>query len=234
MEGFEYGHVFCSSSKIKFQEKEHVAGIFGSIESKLSWTNSEFGISWFEAKGKIEQLFDQLNLLRYWKPCSDRTETKFLHPYRSAEIYSAEGKSFGIFGQIHPLLANKLNLLSEIYLFEFDLEVIEFQIQKNKLTFYKSYSIYPKIVKDLSLIIQNDIPFEIIRKTLYSNGTQFLSEINLLDEYQGSSIPPKFKSLCLQFVFQSNLRTLETKEIENIIHQFQAILTQKFNAQIRN
>jgi phenylalanyl-tRNA synthetase beta chain len=233
-EGFEYGHIFSSSLKTKFEEKDHVAGVFGGIESKLSWTNSELKMSWFEAKGKIEQLFDQLNLLGYWKPCSDKPETKFLHPYRSAEIYSAEGKSFGIFGQIHPLLANKFNLLSEIYLFEFDLEVIEFQVQKNKLTFYKSYSLYPKIVKDLSLIIQNDIPFETIRKTLYSNGTQFLAEINLLDEYQGSAIPPKFKSLCLQFVFQSNLKTLETKEVENIIQQFQSILIQKFNAQIRN
>ena len=233
-EGFEYGHVFSSSLKTKFEEKDHVAGVFGGIESKLSWTNEEVGISWFEAKGKIEQLFDQLNLLRYWKPCSDRTETKFLHPYRSAEIYSAEGKSFGIFGQINPLLANKLNLFSEIYLFEFDLEVIEFQIQKNKLTFYKSYSLYPKVVKNLSLIIQNNIPFELIQKTLYYNGTQFLSEINLLDEYQGSSIPPKFKSLCLQFVFQSNLRTLETKEVDNIIQKFETILIQKFNAQIRN
>lgn len=234
LEGFEYGHVFCSSSEIKFQEKDHVAGIFGGLQSKLSWTNLELGISWFEAKGKIEQLFDQLNLFCYWKPCSNRKEIQLLHPYRNAEIYSEEGKSFGIFGQIHPLLANKLNLSSEIYLFEFDLEVIEFQIQKNKLTFYKSYSLYPKIVKDLSFIIQKDISFKIIQEILYCNGTEFLSEINLLDEYQGPSIPSKHTSLCLQFVFQSNIRTLETKEIENIIQQFKTILINKFNATIRN
>ena len=168
IEGFEYGHVFSSSSKTNFEEKEHVAGIFGGIKSKLSWTNSEIEISWFEAKGKIEQLFEQLNLKTYWKPCFNRKEITLLHPYRSAEIFLDNGKSLGIFGQIHPLLANKLNFSSEIYLFEFDLEVIELQIQKNKLTFYKSYSLYPKIVKDLSFIIQKDIPFEKIRETLYS------------------------------------------------------------------
>lgn len=234
VEGFEYGHVFCSNSKIRFQEKEHVAGIFGGLQSKLSWTNLELEISWFEAKGKIEQLFDQLNLFCCWKACSNRKEIQLFHPYRNAEIYSDAGKSFGIFGQIHPLLANKLNLPSEIYLFEFDLEVIEFQIQKNKLTFYKSYSLYPKIVKDLSFIIQKDIPFKIIQDILYCNGTEFLSEINLLDEYQGPSIPSKHTSLCLQFVFQSNNRTLETKEIDNIIQQFKVILINKFNANIRN
>ena len=234
IEGFEYGHVFSSDSKIRFEEKEKVAGIFGGIQTKLSWTNSEIEISWFEAKGKIEQLFNQLNLLTYWRPCSKIKATKLLHPYRSAEIYLSNGKSLGIFGQIHPLLANKLNLSSEIYLFEFDVESIELELQKNKLTFYRSYSLYPKIIKDLSFIVPKEIPFEKIRETLYFNGTKFLSEVNLLDEYQGKSIPEDSTSLCLQLVFQSNIRTLENKEIENIIQNFQSILIQKFNANIRN
>ena len=234
IEGFEYGHVFSFDSKTKFDEREHVAGVFGGIKTKLSWTNSEIEISWFEAKGKIEQLFNQLNLLTYWKQCSKRKAAKLFHPYRSAEIYLANEVSLGIFGQIHPLLAKRLNLSSEIYLFEFDIETIELQLQKNKLTFYKSYSLYPKIIKDLSFIVQKDITFEKIRETLYSNGTEFLSEINLLDEYQGQSIPPQQTSLCLQLVFQSSTRTLENKEIENIIQQFQSILIEKFNANIRN
>ena len=234
IEGFEYGHVFSSSSKTKFEEKEHVAGIFGGRKSKLSWTKSELGISWFEAKGKIEQIFDQLNLVTSWKPGLDRKEATLLHPYRSAEIFLYDGTSLGVFGQIHPFLAKKLNLSSEIYLFEFDLEVIEFQLQKNKLTFYQSYSSYPKIVKDLSFIVQKDIPFEKIQETLYWNGTEFLSEINLLDEYQGQSIAQNHTSLCLQFVFRSTKRTLETKEVETILQHFQSLLVQKFNASIRN
>lgn len=234
IEGFEYGHVFSLASKMKFQEKEHVAGIFGGRKTKLSWTNSELVISWFEAKGKIEQLFNQLNLVTYWSQYSEIKASKLLHPYRSSEIYLANGVSLGIFGQIHPLLANKLNLSSEIYLFEFDIEVVELQLQKNKLTFYKFYSLYPKIIKDLSFIIKKDVPFEKIQETLYSNGTEFLSEINLLDEYQGQSIPAQHTSLCLQLVFQSKRRTLENIEIENIIQKFQSILIQKFNANIRN
>jgi phenylalanyl-tRNA synthetase beta subunit len=39
------------------------------------------------------------------------------HPYRSAELYLSNGKKLGIFGQIHPILANQLNLsLKFIYL----------------------------------------------------------------------------------------------------------------------
>jgi phenylalanyl-tRNA synthetase beta subunit len=50
---------------------------------------------------------------------------------------------------------------------------------------------------------------------LYLNGTKFLTEINLLDEYKGKSIPENHVSLCLQLIFQSNQKTLQNKEIEN-------------------
>jgi phenylalanyl-tRNA synthetase beta chain len=233
IEGFEYGHVFYLDPKEKFSEKEFVAGIFGGIKTKLSWTNLEIPITWFEAKGKIEQLFTQLNLLTYWQPNSRVKTEKLLHPYRSSEIYLLDGTNLGSFGQIHPLLANKLNLSSEIYLFEFEIEAINSQLQKNKLTFYNSYSLYPKIIKDLSFVIQRDIKFENIQKVLYFNGTEFLSEINLLDKYQGASIPDHHTSLCLQLVFQSNTKTLENKMIESIMNKLQLILTQKFSAIIR-
>ena len=73
-----------------------------------------------------------------------------------------------------------------------------------------------------------------MKEALYCNGTQFLSEINLLDEYRGQSIPEQHTSLCLQLVFQSTKKTLENKEIENIIQHLQLILTDKFHAMIRN
>lgn len=234
IEGFEYGHVFSLDAAKKFHEKEYIAGIFGGIQPKISWTNSAIPITWFEAKGKIEQLFHQLNLSTYWRPNRILKTKKLLHPYRTAEIYLTNDIKLGIFGQIHPVLANELNVSSEIYLFEFEIEPIESQIQKNKLTFYSSYSLYPKIIKNLSFIIQKDVPFENIKNMLYMNGTEFLAEINLLDEYQGQSIPDKSTSLCLELIFQSKTKTLENKEIENVIQKLQLILRQKFNASIRD
>lgn len=233
IEGFEYGHVFSKNPLQNFKEKEYVAGIFGGIKTKLSWSESATELGWFEAKGKIEQLFNQLNILTYWKRYSSKDTENIFHPYRSAELYLSNNISLGTFGQIHPILANQLNLSPEIYLFEFDLEVIKDQLQQNKLMLYKEYSLYPKIVKDLSFIIDRNIEFDKIQEILYANGTEFLSEITLLDEYRGQSIPEQHTSLCLQLVFQSSNKTLENKEIDNILDKLQLVLSNKFNAIIR-
>jgi phenylalanyl-tRNA synthetase beta chain len=147
-------------------------------------------------------------------------------------IYQIKLK-LGIFGQIHPILAKQLNISSKIYLFEFDFESIQNQIQTNKLKIYQEYSSYPKIIKDLSFIIQKIFLLKNSKNIIF-NGTKFLSEINLLDEYKGESIPENHISLCLQLTFQSNEKTLQNKEIENIINNLQSLLTNKFNAQFEH
>ena len=235
IEGFEYGHIFTKNDEWNtFKEKEYVAGIFGGQKTKLSWSSTAKELNWFEAKGKIEQLFLQLNLTPNWKSSSVPFLSPIFHQYRSAELKFSEHKKLGIFGQINPILANQLNISSAIYLFEFDLEVIKTELQKNKLILYKEYSIYPKIIKDLSFIIQRDISFRQIQEVLYSNGTKFLVEIKLLDEYRGNPILDEQTSLCVQLTFQSTQKTLENKEIENIINTLKLILINKFHAMIRS
>jgi phenylalanyl-tRNA synthetase beta chain len=233
LEGFEYGHIFFRDTSQTVQEKEYVAGIFHGTKKKLNGSDSDQTLTWYEAKGKIEQFLKQFTLSVHWKASPSKSD-KILHPYRTSDIYLSTNLKLGRFGQIHPILASQLNIFSEIYLFEFDLENLQESLQTNKLRNYREYSLYPKIFKDLSFIIQKDIPFQEIETSLYSNGTQFLSEINLLDEYTGESIPQKHKSLCLQLVFQSQRTTLENKKIETILKNLRLVLVDKFHATIRS
>jgi len=233
IEGFEYGHIFSGNSLPEFQEKEYIAGIFGGLKIKRTWSEGPKSLTWFEGKGKMEQFFKQLNILTYWKTYSSSKYSQLLHPYCTAELYLQNQTNLGVFGQIHPILAKKLNVSPELYLFEFNFEQIKNQIQTNKLSIYQEYSFYPKIVKDLSFIIHQTISFEEIRENLYCNGTKFLVQINLLDEYRGNSIPENHTSLCLQLIFQSNEKTLQNKEVESIINNLQLLLTKNFNATIR-
>ena len=233
IEGFEYGHVFSGSIPDNFKEIEYVAGIFGGTKEKFSWSEPKQTITWFEAKGKMEQLFKQLNIGIYWKLESLSLTNDIFHPYRTAAVYLLNGQNLGKFGQIHPAYASTNGLALETYLFEFNLKEIQKQIQKNKLPVFDEYSLYPRVLKDLSFIIPKNISFIELKNILYLNGTKFLSDITLLDEYRGSSIPEDSTSLCLQLTFQSNKKTLETKEIEVILTNLQSVLTNTFNAIIR-
>ena len=57
--------------------------------------------------------------------------------------------------------------------------------------------------------------------------------MDLLDEYQGSSIPKEQTSLCIQLTFQSTEKTLITKEIDEIINNLYKVLETKYEINIR-
>ena len=234
LEGFEYGHVFSRESSLILKETEYVAGIFGGVKSKSNWSEKSRLLNWFEAKGKIDLLFKKLNIDTYWEVYEPIKEQEIFHPYCSAQIFTRNRTKLGIFGQISPLRAKQSNISIATYLFEFNFETIQKQIQQNKLSSYQEYSLYPKIIKDLSFIIKDDIPFTQIENLLYLNGSKFLKEIHLLDEYRGQSIPEKHTSLCLQLVFQSNHETLKNKKVERITNHLTNVLNKKFNVTIRS
>lgn len=233
LEGFEYGHIFSIDSSSSIFEKEVIAGVFGGFPTKSNWSATNTQLSWFEAKGRMEQLFKKLNLGTYWQSYQPIREKNIFHFYCTAEIFLSDGTKLGIFGQVSPILAKKLNISTNIYLFEFEFEPIKDQLQQNKLAVYQDYSSYPKIIKDLSFIVKDNIAFSKIKEVLYLNGSHFLKEINLLDEYRGQSIPSQYTSLCLQLIFQSDIETLQTENVETILTNLTTILTEEFDATIR-
>lgn len=233
IEGFEFGHVFFKDKKFGYKEVEYVAGIFGGISMKATWSETSSLLSWFEAKGKIEEIFCKLNISIRWKSFSDNMYNQIIHPYRIAKLYRNNEQDIGIFGQIHPILAQQLNISSQLFLFEFNFESIKNELKKTQLSFFEEYSSYPKIFKDLSFLVDRNISFEEIKFNIMVQGAPYLIQVNLLDEYQGPLIPEFFTSLCVQLIFQSNKRTLVTKEIETIIENIESNLIKKFNVKIR-
>ena len=233
LETFEYGHTFFPSDNSFANEIEQVAGIFGGIEVKNSWSTNPEILSWFKAKGKIENIFAKLNLLSYWRNEAVKKYKHIFHPYRSSSLYLAPGTYLGTFGQVNPILANKFNISSKLYLFEFNFEALKNEFKYQKLPIYKAYSTYPKIVKDLSFIIDHKIPYERIQTIILKIGTPFLISNQLLDEYTGKGIPQTKKSLCIQLTFQAKNRTLLTKEIDTIVENIKIILIDQFKIIIR-
>jgi len=233
LEGFEYGHVFAGDLKSKYIEEEFVSGVFGGIKTKRQWDQNSETLSWFEGKGRIEKLLNKLNFVISWKPSKLASYETILHPYRTAELWISPTKCLGVFGQIHPVLAKKYNIPTDLFLFEFNLDIIKTAFQDQKLALYQPYSTYPTITKDLSFVVERNISFNQIKETLLKNGSEYLKTIQLLDEYRGKPIPENQTSLCIQLTFQSTEKTLVTKEIEQIVINLQTLLQDKYKVAIR-
>jgi len=241
-EGFEYGHIFSQDSTGQYSEIECVSGIFGGVELRPSWSEKVSDLSWFEAKGKIEKIFEKLNLPIIWYEWKNnlKIENKYfsvLHPYRTAMLYLQSPKIFlGVFGELNPILAKQYNIFSKFYLFEFNFKVLVSHfttLNLSKQVTYKDYSTYPKLVKDLSFIITKDISLGSILEFINLSKFIFLNSINLLDIYEGESLSSNQVSVCIQLVFQARNKTLTNVDIEPWLKWIYYKLEKKYGAIFR-
>jgi phenylalanyl-tRNA synthetase beta chain len=81
LNGFDIGRIFWHEEGL--QEGEAIAGIMGGDTSNSKWTRSDRDqpMTWFEAKGILESVFQQLGLQVEYQ--SDRRDSR-LHPGRTA------------------------------------------------------------------------------------------------------------------------------------------------------
>jgi len=218
------------SSGIK--ESRVLAGVLTGEVENSKWqvkTQSDF----FTLKGIIEKLFTELGVEKRIKltPCED---VSHLHPYRSAKV-NLLGKNLtniGYFGQIHPLLKDKLKIKGqEVFLFEIDLDEI-ISIIKEHTVRYKKLSQFPEVRRDLAFVINEEVSFDDIQKVIKGAVQQNIFKgSEVFDVYQGENIEKGFKSLAFRIKMQDENATLTDEVIERQMSNVRAKL-QKTYAEI--
>lgn len=217
-ETFELGRVykFLPMNAInQKQELELLSGIFGGNLFRSTWDEQSSIINWFEAKGLLENLFLKMAISINYVPTKIKNSTLF-HPSRTANIFIGS-QIIGTFGQLHPVLSFKIGLPKQLYIFEFNINILQ-RFWKNKTSIaYLPYSSYPVSYIDLSCVTKKNLCFTEIEKKIFELGQPLLESIELFDYYSKPPIKEGFCSLSFKLGFTSRTRTLLNTEVNNII-----------------
>lgn len=158
--------------------------------------------------------------LRHAKP-----HHKLVHPYQVAKIIK-EKKELGRVYKLHIEAQEELDLPTT-YIAEIDFDAT---IQNYPQA--KEYSIYQRSIKDLSLLIDKDTPYEEVAKVLEENLPDFVRRFYPVDIYESEELGDK-KSLTLRFVLQSFDKTLTDEDIATVIESILSILQEKLGVELR-
>lgn len=214
------------------KETRVLAGVLtGEIENSKWQIKSH--TDFYSLKGIIEQLFDELGVTKRIKltPCED---VDYMHPYRSAKV-NILGKNLsniGYFGQIHPLLKDKMKIKGQdVFIFEIDLDEI-IAIIKEHTVRYKKLPQFPEVRRDIAFVINEEVSFEDIQRVIKGAVQQNIFKgSEVFDVYQGDNIEKGFKSLAFRIKMQDENATLTDEVIEHQMNNVRAKL-QKTYAEI--
>ena len=142
-------------------------------------------------------------------------------------IIKYENFSLGTFGELNPDLEIVQNSKYAIYIFELNLNFFKNWRMKNKIQTYTELSKYLPVVKDLSMIINKNIDFSLLKEVLKSSSI-YLKNFEFFDIYFDENINEKIK-IGIRFEFESTLMTFTTEIIEEEIDKIKQILIKNFN-----
>ena len=250
LNAFEIEKVFYREED-KLIERDSVAGIMGgNITSSGLWVNGGKGtaMTWYDAKGVLENVFSNLGIGVEYRPESEESR---LHPGRTAALWlqgnrwsdspfserrTGKASRLGVFGQIHPQLAQQRDLANEVYLFELDFNLLLAALNRDTVTTprFKTYSTYPGSARDLAFFAPLDVSVFAIEKAINKAGGKLLQRVEVFDEYKGKNVPEGQRSLAFNLLYQASDRTLTDKDVDPVHQKVRDTLVKKFDVTLRS
>ncbi|MGB3262516.1 MAG: phenylalanine--tRNA ligase subunit beta, partial [Microcoleus sp.] len=233
LNGFEVGRIFGKEGDVK-KEADAVAGIIGGDPTVWKWQQGgrDRPLTWFEAKGVLESVFQQLGLAVEY--ASDSSNGR-LHPGRTAAL-SLNGKPLGVFGQLHPQLQQEKGLPEQVYVFQLDLAVLldELGQSTNSTGKFASYSSFPASDRDIAFFAPMEVPVVEMQSAMKKAAGSLLDSVELFDEYRGENVPAGQRSLAFRLIYRSGDRTLSETDVEPAQQKVRDVLVEKFGVSLRS
>ncbi len=143
-------------------------------------------------------------------------------PWAGGVVVVANGQRIGVVGQLLPALAERAGAPTQdaVLVAELDLDRIDSAACDAPPSAVTPLPRHPFVVRDISIVVADALPAEIIRGTIQTAGDGLaapLVAIAFFDRYQGKGVPEGSISLSIRLTFQAPDRTLTDAEVQNRI-----------------
>ena len=187
------------------------------------------GETFFTLKGMVSELLAAFGIrdLRFVPEAARRA----YHPGRCARIFSG-GAELGIMGEVHPDVSDKYGVETRCYCCELEFGKVMESASLEKL--YKPLPKYPPAVRDIALIVDEDVQAGLILEIIREEGGDILESAQLFDVYRGRQIDGGKKSAAFSLTYRAADRTLTDEDVVRAHNRIVGALESKLGAALRD
>jgi phenylalanyl-tRNA synthetase beta chain len=232
---FECGPVFFGS-----KPGEQIAVIGGIQIGKIyrkNWLEKDKEVDVFEIKDCVCKTLIELGIHEQDLTVIQESET-YYHPGRSGKFYLNSNKQVPIanFGEINPKIVKELDIKNgPVFGFQIllnNIPVISKQNTEKKIKYIVSN--FQKIERDFAFIVDKKFEAEKIVNALLKVDKKIIKKIRIFDVFQGGNIEKSKKSIALNLLIQSQEKTLNDKEIDELSDKIIQTMQKSFDATLRS
>ena len=188
-------------------------------------------MDFYAMKGVVEALLREIRAgdVRFEGPTGAPSDASW-HPGRCATVWSGSD-CIGIFGQIHPLVAQNYGVDAELYCAELSLD--ELMLAKGPDPEYVPLPRFPAVTRDISVVCGEAVTVGALEDAIRRGAKGLLKEVTLFDIYRGAGIPEGKKSVAFNLTLRSDERSLTAEEADEDVKGILETLERDLGAVLR-
>ena len=186
------------------------------------------GMNFFALKGAVEAILRSIRAEGVtFEAVKDNPS---YHPGRCAQVL-VDGKSVGVFGQIHPLVAQNYGVDVELYCAELSFDALFAAMGAAPI--YKPLPKFPSVTRDIAVVCGEDITVGALENAIRKGAKGLLKEVKLFDIYRGKGVEDGKKSVAFNLVLRSDDRSLTSEEADADVKSILEALEKECGAVLR-
>ncbi len=222
---YEFGKTYSLINE-KYIERPRLLLLVSGAKQTEQWNQSTKPSTFYNLKAAVDAIISRLGISSYQSDVlNDENFAYGIKYFRGDKVLV----SFGAATKADRKLAD---VNAEVYYADFDWSALLDIIKKNKIV-NKDISKYPQVRRDLSMLIDKNVTFELLKGIAFKTDKKLIKEVNVFDVYEGDKLPEGKKSYALNFILLDEEQTLTDKQIEQTMQKLIANLTQQAGAEIR-
>jgi phenylalanyl-tRNA synthetase beta chain len=226
---FETGLRFIPDESVEngVRQDNMIAGILSGQRSEEHWDIEKAATDFYDIKADVEAILGLTSNESAF--VFSKAEVDALHPGQTAAIHN-NGVLVGHVGALHPELERKLGLNGRTLVFELLLT----EICTQNIPQARDISRFPANRRDIAVVVEDQVSANNVLQLIEKVGGNYLVDLNLFDVYRGNGIESGFKSLAIAMTLQDNNKTLEEKDITDVVDRVVDTLKTELNASLRD
>lgn len=218
---FEFGKTYAVDGD-GFKETEHFCLFATGNHMEQGWRNKTAPVDFFRMKGLVTALLQWCGLSNiHFEQNTDASVSIF-----------ANKQKLGVLESVPAAKLSQFDLKQSVYWIDLPFDTLLSAIQKIKVV-YKEVNKFPLVQRDLALVVNKQIRFEQIEKTVQGLKINKLKQMNLFDVFESEKLGADKKSMAVNFVFSDDSKTLTDAEIDSMMNKLIKGFEKEISAEIR-
>jgi len=232
---FEVGPVFFS--KNPGEQQIVIGGLKSGIIGRKSWSEKSRNVDVFDVKSDVVRTLIDLGLEENDLFVSNNTKNCY-HPGRSGSVNlkSEKGPHLAYFGELHPEIITSLEFKEKnIFGLEIFLKNIPEPNKKVRIS-KKNYiaSNFQKSERDFAFVIDKSYKVGDLESIIKKIDNSIIKKVITFDVFEGQNIPKGKKSVAINVIIQSQDKTLNESDLDQVSQKIINTVKEKTGATIRS